>query len=123
MALHFPEAYRTVALVSESAIRQNFLVFRDLCGPSVKICPAVKANGYGHGISIVAPVLARAGADMFAVAKLVEANELANIVPDKPILVFSPVQGRAADRAVLAEAIDAGYQLTIADIWGAKALV
>lgn len=122
LALDFPENYTTVATVSQKAIRENFLLFREQCGPAVKICPAVKANAYGHGVSIVAPVLAEAGADMFAVANLVEADELAGIVPDKPILVFGPVQGRGAEKAALAKAVKAGYRLTIADMAGARVL-
>ncbi len=84
-----------MASISEAALRGNFEVFRRHCGAQVKICPVVKANAYGHGVSIVAPVLSQAGADMFAVANIAEANELAEIVPEKEILVFGPVQGQS----------------------------
>ena len=122
MALDLPQNCPTVATISKNAIRDNFLVLRKRSCPTVKICPAVKANAYGHGVSIVAPVLAEAGADMFAVANLTEADELAPIVPGRPILVFGPVQVQRADHASLANAVEAGYHLTIADMAGAKAL-
>ena len=122
MALDFPEDYPSVAKISQKALRENFALFRKLCGPTVKICPAVKANAYGHGVSIVAPVLAEAGADMFAVANFSEADELASIVVGKPILVFAPVQGEMVDGSTLADAVKAGYQLTVADMAGVTAL-
>ena len=122
MALEFSKNYSTVASISEAAVRGNLAVFRKHCGPSVKICPVVKANAYGHGVAIVAPVLAQAGADMFAVASIGEANELAQIVPEKEILVFGPVQGQSWASAELAEALKSNYHLTIAEMAGAEAL-
>ncbi len=122
MALEFPKDYPTVASISTEALRSNLRLFRKRCGAGVKICPAVKGNAYGHGVSIVAPVLAEAGADMFAVANIAEANELARIVPNKEILVFGPVQGQSWARAELAGALQGNYHLTIADMEGAKAL-
>ena len=98
MTLNFDANYPNVAKISRAALRSNFQIFKRLCGAGVKICPAVKANAYGHGVEIVAPVLAEAGADMFAVANLAEAQELAGIVPAVPILVFSPLQGDSSPR-------------------------
>ena len=111
-----------IARISEAAIRQNYQVFRERCGPSVKICPAVKANAYGHGISIVAPVLAEAGVEMFSVANILEAQELSSIVPSVPVLIFSPVQVGVTEKDLLVEAIESAYHLTIADMSGAKLL-
>ena len=122
MALDFIQNCPAVATISRKAIRDNFLVLREQSSPAARICPAVKANAYGHGVSIVAPVLAEAGADMFAVANLTEADELAQIVPGTPILVFGPVPGRGADKASLASAVGTGYHLTLSDMAGAKAL-
>ena len=117
-----PQKHLTIARVYEAAIRHNFLVFRNQCGPSVKMCPAVKANAYGHGVSIVAPVLAEAGADMLAVANILEAHELRSIAPGVAVLVFSPIQAGQPDKALLTKAIEDGYHLTIADVAGAGAL-
>ena len=116
------QGYSNIARVSQAAIRQNYQVFRDRCGASVKICPAVKANAYGHGVSIVAPVLAEAGVDMFSVANILEAHELSSIVPSVPVLVFSPVQVGVTEKDLLVEAIESAYHLTIADMSGAKLL-
>lgn len=120
MALKFSKNYPTVLSISDEALRNNFELLRTHCSPHVKICPVVKANAYGHGLSIVAPVLAGAGADMFAVANIAEANELAQIVPEKEILIFGPVQEASTE---LTEALKSNYHLTIADMGGAKALV
>ena len=122
MVLKFRQDYPNVASISRSALGGNFQVFRRHCGPGVKICPAVKADGYGHGISIVAKVLAEAGADMFAVANLAEAQELSSIVPGREILVFGPIHGGFEGSQELAEALRAGYHLTLADMGGAKVL-
>ena len=119
MALEFSEDYPTVASISQAALRGNFDLFRKHCGPAVKICPVVKANAYGHEISIVAPVLSQEGADIFAVANIAEANELAEIVPEDEILVFGPIQAASAE---VAEALKSNYHLTVADIGGARAL-
>ncbi|NIA07173.1 MAG: alanine racemase [Actinobacteria bacterium] len=123
MEFNSPQNQPTVARISEAAIRQNFLLFRNHCGPSVKICPAVKANAYGHGVSIVAPVLAKAGADMFCVANTLEAQELETVSQGVDILVFTPIQAGLPEKALLTEAVEAGYHLTIADMSGAEALV
>ena len=88
----------------------------------MKICPTVKANAYGHGLSIIAPVLARAGAEMFSVANILEAQELEALTTGVPILVFSPVQAGVNEKEVLTEAIESGLHLTIADMSGAKLL-
>jgi alanine racemase len=56
---------------------------------------------------------------MFAVANIAEANELAQIVPEKKILIFSPVQGANPE---LAHALKSNYHLTILDMAGARAL-
>lgn len=122
MTLNFDANYPNVAKISRAALRSNFQIFKRLCGAGVKICPAVKANAYGHGVEIVAPVLAEAGADMFAVANLAEAQELAGIVPAVPILVFSPLQGDSSDKEALLDAVRAVFHLTVADIDGAGAI-
>jgi len=67
-------------------------------------------------------VLGKSGADMFCVATLLEAQELRDIVPGMPTLVFSPIQPAPAKRTLLVEAIKAGCRLTIANVAGAESL-
>ena len=115
MTLRFPKDYPNIAKISKAALRQNFQVFRNHCGHKVKLCPAVKANAYGHGIEIVAPVFAQAGTDMFAVANLAEAWELSELTPGLDILVFSPDPRHGSDKATMCGAVRAGFYLTVTD--------
>ena len=43
----------------------------------------VKANGYGHGAAIVAPILEKAGADWFGVATVGEHDERQDRLDDE----------------------------------------
>ena len=57
-------------------IVSNYNYIRSLVGKDCRICAVVKANAYSHGGERVALALEKAGADMFAVATIVEALEL-----------------------------------------------
>jgi len=50
-----------------SAIDHNMSVIRRAVGPGCALCPIVKADAYGLGVSRVARRLVGAGADMLAV--------------------------------------------------------
>ena len=76
-----------IAKIDTNALKSNFNLLKSLAGNS-KICVAVKANAYGHGVDIVARILDTAGADFFGVANITEANQLLNIGINKPILLF-----------------------------------
>ncbi len=83
-----------VAVIDREAIRHNLALVRTAIGPGVRLCPAVKANAYGHGIAVVLPVFREARVDMLAVATLDEAIELRRLHWTGPVLVFGrPVQG------------------------------
>ena len=58
------------------------------CADGGKMCVAVKANAYGHGIRQVLPALHEANIDMLAVAAIDEAIELRDLNWRKPILVL-----------------------------------
>ncbi len=70
------------------AIEHNIRVLRSFAPAGCKLCPAVKADAYGHGIRVVLPALRRAGADMLGVAAIREALELRELTYDGPILLF-----------------------------------
>ncbi|MDI6828913.1 MAG: alanine racemase, partial [Armatimonadota bacterium] len=61
---------------------------RSLVGAGVKICPAVKADGYGHGAIPVSQTVLAAGAEMLGVATLEEALELREAGITAPILIL-----------------------------------
>ncbi|HEY3298048.1 MAG TPA: alanine racemase, partial [Armatimonadota bacterium] len=78
----------TIAEIDLNALRFNLKQIRQLVGQDVKICPAVKADGYGHGAVPVSRALLDAGADMLGVATLEEAAELREAGISVPILML-----------------------------------
>ena len=89
--------HRTWAEIDLNALVHNFKILKQKAKDS-KIMAVVKADGYGHSVSAVAPVLQQNGADYFAVSNIEEAIALRNIDITKPILIlgYTPVN-RVAD--------------------------
>ncbi|MCP4377665.1 MAG: hypothetical protein GY794_16005, partial [bacterium] len=83
------EGYLT-AEISVSAVRHNLQLLRGCVGANVRICPAVKADCYGHGLDILWPVIAEES-DAMAVASASEAIELRQAGYDGEILMFFTV--------------------------------
>ena len=54
----------------------------------------VKAEAYGHGVGLVAPVLADEGAKLFGVAFVDEGLELRSLGIEHPIVVLGAPRGR-----------------------------
>lgn len=82
------------ARISAESLRHNLAHLRVVGGGKPTLC-VVKANAYGHGVSLVAPVLAP-HTEWFAVAQIQEAIELREMGMTHPILVFAPPQADAA---------------------------
>jgi alanine racemase len=82
------------ARISESSLIHNLAYLRAAGGDKPTIC-VVKADAYGHGVSLVAPALAP-HTEWFAVAQIQEALELRNLGIHHPILVFAPPQAGSA---------------------------
>ena len=78
----------TVAEINLDAIAFNLRRIRELVGPDVKICPAVKADAYGHGAIPVSRTVLDAGAEMLSVAFVEEAVELREAGIQAPILLL-----------------------------------
>ena len=78
----------TVARVDLDALCHNLRTIRVIVGDRA-ICPAVKADAYGHGAPVVAHVLKRAGADMLGVAMTEEAVDLRAAGVPGPILLLA----------------------------------
>jgi len=81
----------TTAEIDLDAIAFNMRQTRELVGPDVKICPAVKADGYGHGAVEVSRIVLDAGAEMLGVATVEEAIELREAGIEPPILILQYV--------------------------------
>jgi alanine racemase len=58
--------------ISEERLRANYEVLRRVAGSETPVLAVVKANAYGHGIEVCAPVLARAGAEWLGIADVCE---------------------------------------------------
>ena len=107
----------TFAEIDLSAIKDNIKAIRARVGSNVKIMPAVKANGYGHGAIQTSAACLEAGADVLCVACVEEGIELRESGIDAPILVFGCTLPDVAEPIV-------HYNLvaTVCDLDSARAL-
>ena len=64
------------AEIHAQAIEDNIRALRRRLRPGTALCPAVKADAYGHGVAQVLPALAAAGVEGLGVAHLTEALAL-----------------------------------------------
>ena len=58
--------------VSERRLRANYRLLVEAAGDDTAVLAVVKANAYGHGVCVCAPVLAKAGAEWLGVADAAE---------------------------------------------------
>jgi alanine racemase len=94
--------------ISERRLAANYNVLSAAAGSDTSVLPVIKANAYGHGAGVCAPVLARAGAEWLGVAdgtegcKVREALTSAGIEPSQQpkILVMCGGLGEDADSIV-----------------------
>ena len=77
--------HRAWAEIDLDALVHNFKLIRK--HTNAKIFSVVKANAYGHSISMIARLLDENGTDFFAVSNIDEAKELRELGIEKPILV------------------------------------
>jgi alanine racemase len=97
----------TFAAIDAAALRANLDAVRATLPAHVAVLAVVKANAYGHGAALVAPIFEAAGADSLGVATIEEGAELRAAGVRKPILVFTGA--RAGDVEACLE-----HQLSIA---------
>ena len=98
------------AEISVSAIGHNVGCLREGLAPGVKLCPVVKANAYGHGITEMLGALGSA-ADMLGVAICSEAVALRDMGWQRPVIMFTTAGG--SDPEALAELIAHDVALTL----------
>ncbi|MBP7936056.1 MAG: alanine racemase [Phycisphaerae bacterium] len=113
------------AEISADAIRRNILAIRRRLRSAAVLCPAVKADAYGHGLAGVLPVLLEARIDRLAVAHLGEALEARRLGWDRPLLCLAPVlagcdESESRERAEAA--VEAGISLTVMSLSEAQIL-
>jgi len=82
----------TLAKISQSALLHNFKRVQEYA-PNSKIWAVVKANGYGHGASLVAQTLTQA--DGFAVSTIAEGIALREEGIKQPIILLEGVTDSA----------------------------
>lgn len=104
----------TYAEIDLNAIAANVRTIRKTVGPGVRIMPAVKADGYGHGSVKISRVALGAGADMLGVASVEEALELRNGAVEAPILILGCSTPDCAP-----DIVEYGISATICDIGSA----
>lgn len=100
--------YSTWVEIDLKAIQDNIRWFLE--NSDAQVMAVVKANAYGHGMIPVAKAALRAGASWCGVARIEEALDLRNAIPDCPILILGytpPAQVKSA--------VERGISLTIWD--------
>lgn len=107
----------TYAEIDLGAIRRNVQAVRARVGSRVKIMPAVKANGYGHGAVQVSLAALEAGADSLGVASIEEALELRSAGIGVPMLILGCAPVEAAG-----DIVRHGVTSTVCDMEFGRAL-
>ena len=94
-----------VAEINLAAIAHNCRVLRGLTPGGCKLCVAVKADAYGHGLGLVLPAFEEADVEMLAVAAIAEAEHLRELGWRRGILLLGSELGvyRATQKALRAE--------------------
>lgn len=113
VAVSIPSHLRSWAEIDLAALRHNALVAREKTG--ARVMAIIKADAYGHGAVEVARALADQ-VEMFGVATLTEAQELAPLALSQPVLLLGPCL--PAERP---EAVARGAICTISSLGEAQA--
>lgn len=70
-------------------LEENYRFLSTLAGPDVELLAIVKADAYGHSLSLSAPAVVRAGAQWLGVTSVEEGVDARRLCPDARILVIS----------------------------------
>src|ERR1700728_3810274 len=84
--------------ISTRSLEENFRFLADLAGTDADLLAIVKADAYGHSLSVCAPAAVRAGAKWLGVTSVEEGLAARALCPDAQILVIAgvfPGQGAA----------------------------
>ena len=76
----------TRLLVDIDALKHNYTAIKHYVGSGVQVVPVVKADAYGSGAQLLANIYSEC--NLFAVADLIEAEELHSLMPNAQFLVL-----------------------------------
>ena len=100
-------AFRIVSVkswveVSERRLTANYRLLAETAGAGVSVLGVVKADAYGHGAEVCAPVLARAGAEWLGVTDAAEGIAVRRALgpAEVRVLVMSGLLDDEAEAAV-----------------------
>ncbi len=85
--------------VNLDCIEHNILAFKKYLKKDAKLFAVVKADAYGHGAVMIAPVLLASGVDFLGVSSIDEGLQLRENDIEAPILVLGAVPVWSFDRA------------------------
>lgn len=77
--------------INLNSIEKNILELKKYLKPNAKLFAVVKADAYGHGAVMIAPVLLASGVDFLGVSSMDEGMQLREAKIDAPILVLGAV--------------------------------
>lgn len=77
--------------VNLDSIEKNILQFKKYIRKDAKLFAVVKADAYGHGAVMIAPILLASGVDFLGVSSIDEALQLRDAKINAPILVLGAV--------------------------------
>jgi len=80
--------HKTWVEIDLKQIEQNLLQINSLLSEKTQLMTVVKSNAYGHGLSLVAKIASRSGADWLGVDSIDEALVLRKEGIKKPILLL-----------------------------------
>lgn len=86
--------------ISRSRLLANWKLLRNVAPDDADVLAVVKANAYGHGAAVCAPLLERAGGAWFGVTCVAEAVALRQLCPESRILIMSGLWGGEADTII-----------------------
>lgn len=100
--------------IDTRALEDNYRLLRTLAGQETECLAIVKADAYGHGLTICGPAAVRAGAQWLGVTSVEEAVALRAVCPTQRILVIGgvfPGQAEAVIAHRLTPVVWEPYQL------------
>lgn len=77
--------------INLSSIEKNILALKKYLKPDAKLFAVVKADAYGHGAVMIAPILLASGVDFLGVSSIDEGMQLREAKVNAPILVLGAV--------------------------------
>src|SRR5271165_6959903 len=86
--------------IRTQALEDNYRFLAGIAAPRAELLAIVKANAYGHGLALCAPVVVRAGARWLGVTSVEEGVAARALCPESHILVISGVFPGQAGEAV-----------------------